>query len=234
MQSNDDSRFGEYKRPMTTGLTLYAWSTPNGQKPIIMLEELGLPYHLVGVDLGRGQQLTSRYLDINPQGKIPALVDARSKEPVTVTESGAILMYLAESEGRFLPEQGGAARAAVLQWLMFQMSTVGPMLGQANHFRKSAPAPLPYAIERYMNEARRIYRLVNRQLADREFIAGSYSIADMALYPWLNAPAWFGLRASDFPHLARWCRTMSARPAVRTALGTCFVSENWEEPSIAV
>ncbi len=233
MQSNDDSRFGEYKRPMTTGLTLYAWSTPNGQKPLIMLEELELPYHLVGVDLGRGHQLTSRYLDINPRGKIPALVDARANEAVTVTESGAILMYLAELEGRFLPTHG-AARAGVLQWLMFQMSTVGPMLGQANHFRKSAPQPLPYAIERYMNEARQIYSLVNRQLSDREFVAGDYSIADMALFPWLTSPAWFGLRASDFPHVSRWCRAMSDRPAVRTALGTCFVTENWEEPSIAV
>ena len=218
---------------MTTGLTLYAWSTPNGQKPIIMLEELGLSYELIGVDLGRGHQLTSRYLDINARGKIPALIDHRPSEAITVAESGAILMYLAEREGRLLP-RNAAARSNVIQWLMFQMGTVGPMLGQANHFRKSAPAHLPYAVERYMNETREIFTFVNQQLGDEEFIAGEYSIADIALFPWLNAPAWFGLRSSDFPNVSRWYRAMGRRPAVRTALATTFEAGDWEEPSIAV
>lgn len=218
---------------MTTRLSLYAWSTPNGQKPLIMLEELGVSYQLYGVDIGRGQQLTSRYLDINPLGKIPTLIDERDGEEVKISEAGAILMYLAERERRFLPERG-KARIDVLQWLMFQMTTVGPMLGEANHFRKSVPEPIPYAIERYLSETRQVFSLVDRQLASHEYIAGEYSIADMALYPWLNVPAWYGLRAVDFPNVVRWSYALRNRPAIRKALGTSFIAANWEESSLAV
>ncbi|MEL7369954.1 MAG: glutathione S-transferase N-terminal domain-containing protein [Myxococcota bacterium] len=213
--------------------TLYAWSTPNGQKPIILLEELGMAYHLVGVDVGRGHQLTSRYLDIAPHGKVPTLIDHRDSETITVSEAGAILIYLAEREGQFLPK-AGRARVDVLQWLMYQMTTVGPMLGEANHFRRSVPEPMPYVLERYLHEARQIFELINRRLSEHEFIAGDYSIADIALYPWLNVPAWFGLHKTDFPHIGRWGRAIGNRPAVQTARGTRFAAADWEEPSIAM
>ena len=218
---------------MNPSLTLYAWSTPNGQKPLIMLEELGVDYRLVGVDIGRGHHLVSDYLDINPIGKIPTLVDSYGKDTITVAESAAILVYLAEREGRFLP-LSGQARVDTLQWLMFQASTVGPMFAQADHFRKAAPEPVSYAIERYMNEAQRAYQAVDRRLTDHEFIAGDYTIADMALYPWLNSPAWYGLRLADYPHVARWCRTVGLRKAVQSAVGTSFLSADWERSSIAV
>ncbi len=218
---------------MTTRPTLYTWSTPNGQKPIILLEELGLDYRLVGVDLGRGHQLTSRYLDINPQGKVPTLIDEHDSETIKLSESAAIMMHLAERESRFLPA-AGRARADTLQWLMFQTGTVGPILEQVTYFKRAAPEPLPFAIERGLSQTRRVYDLVDRRLANHEFVAGEYSIADMALFPWLHVPTWFGLPVSDFPHVARWRRTMGQRDAVRAALSTCFVAGDWEEPPIAV
>ena len=224
---------GRTSSVMSTSLTLYAWGTPDGQKPIILLEELGVPYDLVGVDVGRGHQLTSRYLDINARGKIPTLTDERGSETVTIGESGAILLYLAETEGRFMPSRG-AARVDVQQWLMYQAATVGPMLGQANHFRKSAPEPIPYAIERYATEARRIFSCVDKCLSDKEFVAGDYSIADMALFPWLHVPAWFGLRSRDFPNVARWVRVLNARAAIQSTLGTRFVAGDWASSQIAV
>ena len=218
---------------MTTGLTLYSWSTPNGQKPIILLEELGVAYRLVGVDLGRGHQLTSRYLDINPQGKVPTLVDRRDDEVIQLSESGAIMIYLAEREGRFLP-RSGRCRFDTLQWLMYQSSTVSPTLEEINYVRRAAPEPIPFALERYMALTRRVYCLVDQRLSDREFIAEDYSIADMALFPWLHVPAWFGLTASEFPNVDRWRRSMSNRPAVQATLKTCFAADRWEEPPIAV
>ncbi|MEM7674400.1 MAG: glutathione binding-like protein [Myxococcota bacterium] len=221
------------REDVATFLTLYAWSTPNGQKPIILLEELGMAYDLVGVDVGRGHQLTSRYLDIAPHGKVPTLIDCRGAETITVSEPGAILIYLAEQEGRFLPK-AGRARVDVLQWLTYQMTTVGPMLGEANHFRRSMAEPMPYVLERYLHEARQVFELINRRLADHEFVAGDYSIADIALYPWLHMPAWYGLHKSEFPHIGRWSRTVGNRPAVKTTRSTTFVAGDWEAPSIAM
>lgn len=192
-----------------------------------------MPYRLVGVNTGRGQHLSSAYLDINPLGEVPTLTDSAHGKTVTVYQAGAILIYMAEREGRFLPASG-SARIDTLQWLMFQVSTVGPMLGQANHFRRSALEPVPYAIERYTSATRRAFQIVDKRLTDREYIAGDYSIADMALFPWLSTPAWFGLKSGEFPHVARWCRTLASRKAVQASLAMRIVAADWPTPSIAV
>lgn len=165
-------------------LTLYTWGTPNGRKLSILLAELGLEHHVQPINILTGEQNTPAFRAINPNGKIPALVDSDGPDgqPISVFESAAIMIYLAEKHQRFLPASG-AERYAVLQWLMFQMGGFGPMLGQAHHFLRFAPEPVPYAIERYRNEARRLYTVLDNQLAGRDYVAGDYSIADMALYP---------------------------------------------------
>lgn len=192
-------------------IDLFTAPTPNGWKVSIMLEELELPYVVHPIKLQEGQQKEPWYLKINPNGRIPAIIDRDAGE-LTVFESGAILIYLAEKTGRLLPP-AGAARYQVLEWLMFQMSGVGPMQGQANIFFRYAPEKIPYAIERYQNETRRLYAILDERLADREFIAGGYSIADIATWPWVRIHAWAGVESDDLPNLTRWLEAMAARPA---------------------
>ena len=193
-------------------MRLYWWNTPNGPKPAILLEELGCPYEVVPVDIGRGAQFTPEFLAINPNNKIPALVD----ESASVFESGAILVHLAEKHGRFLPSQG-PARARVLQWLFWQVGGLGPMAGQNHHFVRYAPEPVPYAIARYVNETSRLYRVLDGALATSDWVAGDYSIADIAIYPWIVEHELQRQRLADTPHLARWFERMRARPAVQRA-----------------
>jgi len=197
-------------------IEVYSWATPNGHKVHIMLEECGLPYRVIPVDIGRGDQFQSDFLKISPNNKIPAIVDPDGPDgqPMSLFESGAILLYLAGKTGRFLPEST-RGKYEVLQWLMFQMGSVGPMLGQAHHFRIYAPEKLPYAIERYTNEAKRLYGVMNRQLARSTYIAGpEYTIADMAIFPWLRSWKNQGIDWNDHPHLKGWFDEMAARPAV--------------------
>ncbi|MGB8534542.1 MAG: glutathione S-transferase N-terminal domain-containing protein [Pseudolabrys sp.] len=201
-------------------IDLYFWTTPNGYKVTILLEELGLPYNIIPVHIGKGEQFNSEFLRISPNNKIPALVDHDGPGglPIAVFESGAIMMYLAERSGwRFMPTDM-RQRYDVMQWLMFQMGSVGPMLGQAHHFRRYAPEQIPYAVERYTNEARRIYRVIDKRLGEAPYLAGDYSIADMATYPWLRPHKWQGQDLADFPNLSRWYADMRARPAVQRGL----------------
>jgi len=196
-------------------IELYSWPTPNGHKVHIMLEETGLPYEVHAVDIGAGAQFDKAFLAISPNNRIPAIVDTESADgkPLSVFESGAILLYLAEKTGKFLAkDQRG--RYEVMQWLMFQMGGIGPMLGQVHHFRAYAPEPIPYAIDRYTKEAGRLYGVVDRRLADRPFIAGGYSIADMAIFPWLRSWERQGVNIADYPNLKRWFDTIAGRPAV--------------------
>ena len=198
-------------------ITVYSWPTPNGHKVHIMLEECGLPYEVVAVDIGAGEQFAPEFLRISPNNKIPAIVDTEGPDgqAVSLFESGAILLYLAGKTGKLLPK-GDRQRYAVLQWLMFQMGGVGPMLGQAHHFRIYAPDKVPYAIQRYTDEAHRLYGVMDRQLADHAYIAGrSYSIADVAIFPWLRSWQNQGIAWADFPHLKAWFDRISARPAVQ-------------------
>ena len=201
-------------------IDLYFWSTPNGYKVSILLEELGMPYRVVPVHIGKGDQFKPEFLKISPNNKIPALVDpdGPGQAPIALFESGAIMMYLAEKAGgAFLPQEM-RQRYDVVQWLMFQMGGVGPMLGQAHHFRKYAPEKIDYAIDRYTREATRLYTVIDRRLADSEYLAGDYSIADMATYPWLRAHKWQGQDLADFPNLQRWYASVRARPAVQRGL----------------
>jgi len=178
-----------------------------------------MPYRVHPIDITAGDQFDPAFLDISPNNKMPAIVDTDGPDgaPVSIFESGAILMYLADKSGRLLP---GAARARweVIEWLMFQMGGIGPMLGQAHHFRDYAPEKLPYAIERYTNEAARLYGVLDRRLAGRDFVAGEYSIADIAIFPWLRSHERQGQRIEDFPHVRRWFETIAARPAVQRGL----------------
>jgi GST-like protein len=200
-------------------IDVYTWSTPNGYKVVIMLEETGLEYRLHPVDLGKGEQHRAEFLAINPNGKIPATIDRDSHggEPLPIFESGAILLYLAEKSGRFLPADPHQ-RWPVMSWLMFQMGGVGPMLGQAGYFLNRAPEPVPFAVERYVAEAERLYGVVDRRLSDREYLAGEYSIADIACFPWMRAPQRFGLDVEDYPNVMRWLETIESRPAVQRGL----------------
>ncbi|MBI5334313.1 MAG: glutathione S-transferase N-terminal domain-containing protein [Burkholderiales bacterium] len=198
-------------------ITVYSWPTPNGHKVHIMLEECGLPYRVVPVDIGRGEQFAPDFLAISPNNKIPAIVDEDGPDgqPISLFESGAILLYLAGKTGRFLPEST-RGKYEVLQWLMFQMGSVGPMLGQAHHFRVYAPQKIDYAVERYTNEARRLYGVMNKRLAQSSYIAGgSYTIADMAIFPWLRSWQNQGIDWNDYPHLKGWFDEIAARPAVQ-------------------
>jgi GST-like protein len=197
-------------------IELYYWTTPNGHKVTIFLEEAGVPYKLVPVNISKGEQFAPDFLRISPNNRMPAKVDPEPAEPgppVSVFESGAILLYLAEKTGRFLPH-ALRGRYEVLQWLFWQMGGLGPMAGQNHHFSQYAPEKLPYAIERYVKETSRLYAVLDKRLADREFIAGAYSIADMASYPWVVPYERQGQRLEDFPNLKRWFDTIKARPAV--------------------
>jgi GSH-dependent disulfide-bond oxidoreductase len=216
-------------------IDLYFWTTPNGYKVTILLEELELPYNVIPVHIGKGEQFKSEFLKISPNNKIPALVDHDGPGglPIAVFESGAIMMYLAEKSGwRFMPTDM-RQRYDVVQWLMFQMGSVGPMLGQAHHFRRYAPEQIPYAVERYTNEARRIYRVIDKRLGEAPYLAGDYSIADMATYPWLRPHKWQGQDLADFPNLSRWYSDVRARPAVQRGLAVLKerLERNKEKPS---
>ena len=197
-------------------IEVYSWATPNGHKVHVMLEECALPYKVVAVDIGAGDQFKPEFLAISPNNKIPAIVDPDGPDgkPISLFESGAILLYLAGKTGRLLPADT-RGKYNVLQWLMFQMGSVGPMLGQAHHFRVYAPEKIAYAIDRYTNEARRLYRVMNDQLARSRYIAGpDYSIADIAIFPWLRSWKNQGIEWSEFPHLKGWFDEIAARPAV--------------------
>lgn len=200
-------------------IDLYYWTTPNGHKITIFLEEAGLPYRIIPINIGKGEQFAPEFLKISPNNRIPALVDpapADGGEAVSVFESGAILCYLAEKTGRFLPADP-RGRSATLQWLFWQMGGLGPMAGQNHHFAHYAPEPIPYAIERYVRETTRLYGVLDGRLADRECVAGDYSIADMAIYPWIVPWQRQRQKLDDFPHLARWFAALAARPAVQRA-----------------
>ena len=197
-------------------IEVYSWATPNGHKVHIMLEECGLPYRVHAVNIGAGDQFKREFLAISPNNKIPAIVDPDGPDgkPFSLFESGAILLYLAGKTGRFLPADE-RAKYEVLQWLMFQMGGVGPMLGQAHHFRIYAPEKIPYAVDRYTSEAQRLYGVLDRQLAKHKYIGGSdYSIADIATFPWIRSWKNQGIHWDDFPHLRGWFDEISARPAV--------------------
>ena len=201
-------------------IEVYSWPTPNGHKVHIMLEECGLPWRAHGVDIGAGDQFRPEFLAISPNNKVPALVDPHGPDgqPISLFESGAILLYLAGKTGRFLPADT-RGRYEVLQWLMFQMGGVGPMLGQAHHFRIYAPEKIPYAVDRYTNEARRLYGVMDRRLAASAFIGGpEYSIADMAIFPWLRSWQNQGIDWAEFPHVKAWFDGIAARPAVQRAV----------------
>ena len=201
----------------TKDIQVFSWPTPNGHKVHIMLEECGLPYKAIPVNIGTGAQFEADFLKISPNNKIPAITDPQGPggKPISLFESGAILLYLAGKTGKFLPA-GDRAKFDVLQWLMFQMGGVGPMLGQNHHFRTYAPEKLPYAIDRYTNEAKRIYGVIDRQLAANRYIAGkSYSIADMAIYPWLRNWKAQGIELADYPALKAWYDALEQRPAVQ-------------------
>jgi GSH-dependent disulfide-bond oxidoreductase len=196
-------------------IDLYYWTTPNGHKITMFLEETGLAYRIVPVDIGSGAQFEPAFLAISPNNRIPAIVDhapADGGASLSVFESGAILLYLAEKSGRLLPQQL-RGRVEVMQWLFWQMAGLGPMAGQNHHFSRYAPEKIAYAIERYVRETRRLYAVLDRRLADRPFIAGEYSIADIAAYPWIVPHERQGQKLEDFPHLRRWFDTIRERPA---------------------
>ena len=202
-------------RASNSMIDLYTFGTPNGHKASIMLEEVELPYNVHKIDISKGDQFTPEFVAINPNSKIPAIVDRDTD--FTVFESGAILIYLAEKTGKLLPKND-KERIQVLSWLMLQMGSVGPMLGQLNHFKKFAPEKIPYAIERYEKETLRLYSVLDKQLAEREFICGEYSIADIATYPWIAIYEWQGLTLDSHPNLKRWVETVQQRPAVERGM----------------
>ncbi|MBS0445035.1 MAG: glutathione S-transferase N-terminal domain-containing protein [Proteobacteria bacterium] len=198
-------------------IEVYSWATPNGHKVHIMLEECGLPYRVHAIDIGAGDQFAPEFLAISPNNKIPAVVDPDGPDgrPISLFESGAILLYLAGKTGRFLPATT-AGKYETLEWLMFQMGGVGPMLGQAHHFRIYAPEKIAYAIDRYTNEAKRLYGVIDKRLAKSKYVAGpEYTIADIAIFPWLRSWKNQGIVLSDYPHLKGWFDEIAARPAVQ-------------------
>lgn len=200
-------------------IELYYWGTPNGLKPRLMLEETGLDYRIVPVDIGKGEQFRPEFLAFAPNNRIPALIDYApigGGAPLCLFESGALLQYLAEKSGRFLP-QDVRERFEVMQWLYWQVGGLGPMAGQNGHFRVYAPESVPYAIDRYTRETARLYGVLDRRLAGRAYIAGEYSIADMACYPWIVPHAAHAQNLADFPNLRRWFEAIRARPATQRA-----------------
>ncbi|NEP11474.1 MAG: glutathione S-transferase family protein [Symploca sp. SIO2C1] len=196
-------------------IDLYTFTTPNGRKPAIALEEMGLPYTVHKVDISKGEQFTPEFIALNPNSKIPVITDQETG--LSIFESGAILIYLAEKTAKLLPTEP-AQRFEVLQWLMFQMGSVGPMFGQLGHFRNAAPETVPYAITRYEKETLRLFSVLDRQLAEQEFVAGDYSIADIAIYPWVMAYPYLQVTLDEYPHLERWRQTLQARPAVQAGM----------------
>jgi GST-like protein len=223
-------RFGVYragKQPRGCGaeaierknmIRLYTWGTPNGKKASIMLEEVGLPYEVHPVNLQQGDQFKPEYLAINPNNKIPSIIDDEGPDgkPFTLFESGAILMYLAEKSGKLWPTDT-RQRYAVIQWLMFQMGGVGPMFGQANYFCR-LEEKIPYAIERFQKEARRLYNVLDQELGRRDYLASEYSIADIATYPWVWRHEMHGVKLAEYPNVKRWYDTISKRPAVQKGM----------------
>jgi GST-like protein len=201
-------------------IELYTWGTPNGRKVSVMLEECGLPYNVHRIDIGKNDQFAPEYLEINPNGKIPSIVDPDGPDgkPIAMMESGAILVYLAGKTGRFLPASARGKYVA-LQWLMFQMGHVGPMYGQVHHFLRAAKVEVPYAIERYVKEKDRLYGVLDRRLGAARFLAGDeYTIADIATYPWVARYEWHKTDLATFPNVKRWFDAMSARPAVQRGM----------------
>ena len=200
-------------------IDLYYWTTPNGHKISIFLEEAGLPYRINPVNIGKGEQFARAFLEISPNNRIPAIVDhepAGGGKPIQIFESGAILLYLADKTRRFIPSDL-RGRTEAIQWLFWQMGNLGPMAGQNNHFSNYAVEKIPYAIDRYRNEVNRLYGVLNHRLADRPYVAGDYSIADMASYPWIVPYERQGQKLEDFPHLKRWFASVRSRPAVARA-----------------
>jgi len=200
-------------------IDLYTWGTSNGRKASIMLEECGLPYRVHPIDIGKGDQFKPEFVAINPNSKIPAIVDPDGPEgkPFTLFESGAILIYLSGKTGKFLPASVSGKYIA-LQWLMFQMGGVGPIFGQVHHFLRSAKEKVPYAIERFTKENRRLYGVLDKRLGEAPFLAAEYSIADIATYPWVLRHEWQQVNLAEFPNVKRWFDTISARPAVQRGI----------------
>lgn len=200
-------------------IDLYTWSTPNGRKVSIMLEELALPYNVHAIDIGKGDQFEPGFVAISPNSKIPAIIDSDGPDgrPFALFESGAILLYLADKTGRLLPA-AKSHRFEAIQWLMFQMGGVGPMFGQTHHFLRAAPEPVPYAIERYSKETRRLYGVLDRHLADREWLGAEYSVADIATFPWTARHEWHKVDLAEFPNVKRWYDRIAARPAVQRGM----------------
>nr|QIZ85995.1 glutathione S-transferase-like protein [Oscillatoria sp. PCC 6602] len=196
-------------------IEVYYWTTPNGHKITMFLEEVGIPYTLIPINIGAGDQFKPEFLKIAPNNRIPAIIDREpvdGGEPISVFESGAILLYLAEKTGKLIPAEI-RDRVEVLQWLFWQMGGLGPMAGQNHHFSQYAPEKIPYAIARYVNETGRLYAVLNRRLSDREFVAGDYSIADIAIYPWIVPHTLQSQKLEDFTNLQRWFEAIKARPA---------------------
>ncbi|SAM32295.1 MULTISPECIES: glutathione binding-like protein [unclassified Pseudomonas] len=197
-------------------IDLYYWTTPNGHKVSLFLEEAGLPYKVHPINIGQGDQFKPDFLKIAPNNRIPAIVDQNPSDggaPISLFESGAILLYLAEKTGQFIPKNL-RSRQEALQWLFWQMGGLGPMAGQNHHFSQFAPEKIPYAIKRYVDETARLYSVLDRRLADRAFVAGEdYSIADMAIYPWIVSHKWQSQSLEDFPHVQRWFNSIKERPA---------------------
>lgn len=196
-------------------IQLYYWKTPNGHKITLFLEEVGLPYNLIPVNISAGDQFKPEFLKIAPNNRIPAIIDPEPTdggEPISIFESGAILLYLAEKTGKLIPTEI-RDRTEVLKWLFWQMGGLGPMAGQNHHFSQFATEKIPYAIDRYINETKRLYGVLDRQLSDREFVAGNYSIADIAIYPWIVPHLMQSQKLADFPHIQRWFETIKNRPA---------------------
>jgi GSH-dependent disulfide-bond oxidoreductase len=213
-------------------LDFYFWTTPNGYKIAIALAEMQLPHRVVPVNIGKGEQFSAEYLKISPNNKMPALVDHDPKgggAPLAVFESGAILTYLAEKTGQFMPADL-RGRYEVLQWLFWQMAGLGPMAGQNGHFNVYAPEKIPYAIERYTKETHRLYGVLDKRLADREFVAGEYSIADMACYPWIKPYKQHGQNLDEFKNVKRWFETIGERPAVKKAYEQADTSYDPNKP----
>ena len=201
-------------------IDLYTWGTPNGRKASIMLEEVGLSYRVHSIDITKDEQYAPDFLKISPNNKIPAILDPEGPDgaPISVFETGAILIYLAEKTGKLLPSDA-RQRMEVLQWLMWQMGGFGPMLGQAHHFLRFAKDDLPYAKDRYRGEARRLYGVLDKRLGESEFLgSGGYSIADIATYPWVMRHEWQEIALEDFPNVSRWAAVLGARPAVAAGM----------------
>jgi len=211
-------------RPAQLPIALYYWPTPNGWKISIMLEELGAPYEVHYVDIGKGEQFDADFLAIAPNNRMPAIIDPQGPggKPVSVFESGAILLYLGRKFGRFYPLDDERTRIETEEWLMWQMGNVGPMLGQNHHFRHYAPEKLPYAITRYENEAHRLYGVLDKRLAGRDFVAGEYSIADMAIIGWMRSPDRQGIDIDEFLNVKAWRERLLARPAVERGIKLGF------------